>query len=147
MASSTVGVRADRHASYNKSRIFILSVIALATAGINSAIQTAIAGDLQKIFFDPLDPLTSATKIGSILGVAFLGFAFTIAIGSPLLDYIGMGRLLTLSSLCFLTGTTVEIFAGNIAQGADVYWVLFGAMILIGIGWGLVETVINPLTA
>ena len=39
--------------------------------------------------------------IGAILGVPFLGFAFTIAIGSPLLDYIGMGLLLPLSGVCF----------------------------------------------
>ncbi len=132
----------DRHAAYNKRRIFILSVLALATAGMNSAIQTAIAGDLQRTFFDPIDKLRSAEMVGSVLGVAFLGFAFTIAIGSPLLDYLGMGRLLTLSSFCFLSGTLVEIFAG----GPNVYWVLYGAMLLIGVGWGLVETVINPLT-
>ena len=132
MASITTASAVDRHAAYNKSRIFILSVIALATAGINSATQTAIASDLQKTFFDPLDPLTSAQKIGSVLGVSFLGFAFTIAIGSPLLDYLGMGRLLTLSALCFITGSLTEIFASSITTGPDVYWVLFGAMILIG---------------
>jgi MFS family permease len=144
--TTTTAAAVDRHAAYNKARIFILSVIALATAGINSATQTAIASDLQKTFFDPLDPLTSAEKIGSVLGVSFLGFAFTIAIGSPLLDYLGMGRLLTLSALCFITGSLAEIFAGSITTGPDIYWVLFGAMILIGIGWGLVETVVNPLT-
>ena len=32
--------------------------------------------------------------------VPFLGFAFTIAIGSPLLDYIGMRLLLPLSGIC-----------------------------------------------
>ena len=147
MAIASVNTAVDRHAAYNKARIFLLSVIALSTAGINSATQTAIAGDLQRVFFDPIDKLRSAEMVGSVLGVAFLGFAFTIAIGSPLLDYIGMGRLLALSSFCFITGTLAEIFAHNISQGPDVYWVLYGAMIVIGIGWGLVETVINPLTA
>ena len=137
---------ADRHAGFNKQRIFILSVIALATAGMSSAIQTAVAGDLQRTFFDPIDPLKSAQMIGSILGVEFLGFAFTIAIGSPLLDYLGMGRLLALSSICFLAGTTAKIFAGNLVQGPNIYWLLYGCMIVTGIGWGLVETVINPLT-
>jgi MFS family permease len=55
--------------------------------------------------------------IGAILGVAFLGFAFTIAIGSPLLDKIGMGRLLGLSGVCFIGGTLIVIFAGSLAQG------------------------------
>jgi MFS family permease len=136
----------DRHAGFNKQRIFILSVIALATAGMSSAIQTAVAGDLQRTFFDPIDPLKSAQMIGSILGVEFLGFAFTIAIGSPLLDFLGMGRLLALSSLCFLAGTTAKIFAGSLVQGPNIYWLLYGCMIITGVGWGLVETVINPLT-
>lgn len=144
--ATTISPSIDRHAAYNQSRIFILSVLALCTAGINSAIQTAIAGDLQKVFFDPIDPVHSAQKVGEILGVAFLGFAFTIAIGSPLLDYVGMGRLLTLSSICFTAGTLIEIFAASISSGPDFYWVLFTGVILIGIGWGLVETVINPLT-
>ncbi|MDQ6676066.1 MAG: MFS transporter [Acidobacteriota bacterium] len=144
--SATVGASPDRHASFNKRRIFILSVIALATAGMSSAIQTAIAGDLQRTFFDPIDPLRSAQMTGSILGVEFLGFAFTIAIGSPLLDYLGMGRLLALSSLCFLAGTTAKIFAANLVHGQDIYWFLYGCMLTTGIGWGLVETVINPLT-
>ncbi len=145
--SATVGAhQTDRHASFNKTRIFILSVIALATAGMSSAIQTAVAGDLQRTFFDPIDPLRSAQMIGSILGVEFLGFAFTIAIGSPLLDYLGMGRLLALSSVCFLAGTTAKIFAGQVVHGPNIYWFLYGCMLTTGIGWGLVETVINPLT-
>jgi hypothetical protein len=136
----------DPHAHYNKGRIFILSVLALVTAGISFALRGSIAGDLQTTFFDPIDKLRSAEMIGAVLGVAFLGFAFTIAIGSPLLDYLGMGRLLTLSSLCFITGTCIVIFAGQIAQGAAVYRVIWFGMVVTGIGWGLVETVINPLT-
>lgn len=145
-SASGVAPLIDRHAAYNKQRIFILSVIALVTAGMNSALETAVAGDLQHTFFDPIDPLKSAQMIGAILGVEFLGFAFTIAIGSPLLDYLGMGRLLALSSVCFLAGTTAKIFAGSLVQGPNIYWLLYGCMIVTGIGWGLVETVINPLT-
>ncbi len=145
--SAAIGAtRLDRHADYNKSRIFILSVMALATAGMSSAIQTAVAKDLQGTFFDPIDRLRSAEMIGSVLGVEFLGFAFTIAIGSPLLDFLGMGRLLVLSGLCFLAGTTAKIFAGSLVQGNNIYWLLYGCMITTGIAWGLVETVINPLT-
>jgi fucose permease len=146
--SSTPGMAAtvDRHAAYDKKKLFILSVLALVTAGISFGIRSSIADDLRKTFFDPIEPLHSAEMIGAVLGVAFLGFAFTIAIGSPLLDYLGMGRLLTLSSLCFIAGTLIVIFAGSIAQGAGVYNVIWGGMVITGIGWGLVETVINPLT-
>src|SRR5919197_594788 len=93
-----------RHAGYNKQSLFIISVIALVTAGLSFGIRSSIAADLQATFFDPIDRLRSAEMIGSVLGVAFLGFAFTIAIGSPLLDFLGMGRLLLLASLCYLGG-------------------------------------------
>src|SRR5215469_1830134 len=85
--------------------------------------------------------------IGAILGVPFLGFAITIAIGSPLLDAIGMGLLLPLSGICFIGGTLVIVFAGALASGPDVYYVLYAGAVITGIGWGLVETVINPLCA
>src|SRR3989442_1413900 len=115
----------DKHAAYNKPRMFFLSVCALATAGLSFAMRSSIADDLKTTFFDPIDSVHSAARLGSVLGVAFLGFAFTIAIGSPLIDKIGMGRLLGMSGLCFIIGTLIIIFAGNIAQGAAVYSVLW----------------------
>src|SRR5437773_2573539 len=137
----------DKHAEYNKPRMFFLSVMALLTAGISFSMRTIIAGDLQTTFFEPIDRLHSAEMVGSALGVAFLGFAFTIAIGSPLLDKIGMGRLLGGSGACFIIGTLTVIFAGSLAQGAAIYNVVWAGMVITGIGWGLVETVINPLAA
>ena len=147
MSAPVIAPAADLHAAYNKSRLFWVSVLALFTAGMNAALRSNVAGDLQRIFLDPIDKAHSAEMVGAILGVAFLGFAFTIAIGSPLLDYIGMGRLLPLSGVCFLIGTLIVIFAGSLAQGPAVYNVLWGGAVIIGIGWGLVETVVNPLTA
>jgi hypothetical protein len=55
--------------------------------------------------------------IGTILGLPFLGFAFTIAIGSPLLDYIGMRLLLPLSGICFSLGMLTIMFADRFASG------------------------------
>lgn len=139
--------QADRHAAYNKARLFLVSVLALFTAGLAASLRADIATDLQRIFFDPIDRAHSAEMIGSVLGVPFLGFAFTIAIGSPLLDYIGMALLLPLSGACFIAGTLVILFASSIAGGGDVYTVIWVGAVITGIGWGLVETVINPLTA
>ena len=131
---------------YDHAKLFLVSLLALMTAGINFALRSSVASDLQSTFFDPLDRLSSAAMTGAVLGVASLGFAITIAIGSPLLDYLGMGRLLAVSSLCFILGTLGVMFAGEIASGPSVYWAVWGGMVVIGIGWGLVETVINPLT-
>jgi MFS family permease len=139
----------DKHAGYNRSKIFLLSVIALITAGVAANIRGLIAGDLQKVFFDPIDKIHSAEMVGAVLGVAFLGFALTIAVGSPLLDYLGMALLLRLSSLCFIAGSATVILATPISDATHIgaYRAIWIGMLLSGIGWGLAETVINPLTA
>jgi hypothetical protein len=143
--SSPVG-RPDRDL-YRKTRLFLVSSLALTTAGIGAALRANTAGDLQRVFFDPIDKAHSGQMIANILGLPFLGFALTIAIGSPLLDYIGMGLLLPLSAICFTVGALIMIFAGSISSGAGVYGVLWMGALITGIGWGLVETVINPLIA
>lgn len=147
MSAPATAVATDRHAQYNKSRIFIVSVIALVTAGMAASIRSNIASDIQRIFLDPVDKAHSAEMVATILGVPFAGFALTIAIGSPLLDIIGMGLLLPLSGICFTLGTLLLAFAGTISSGPGVYNVLYAGAVISGIGWGLVETVINPLTA
>jgi MFS family permease len=145
MASTTTATAVDRHAAYNKSRLFLISVIALVTAGVSFSMRASIATALRATFFDPINATHSEQMIGSVLGIASLGFAITIAVGSPLCDYLGMGALLMLSSFCFMAGTLVVDFAGQIATGDAVYWVLWGGVALLGVGWGLVEAVINPL--
>ncbi|HEX3878626.1 MAG TPA: MFS transporter [Bryobacteraceae bacterium] len=132
---------------YNKTRLFIVSVLALFTAGLAASLRASVANDLQRIFLDPINKDHSGEMIGAILGVPFLGFAITIAIGSPILDAIGMGLLLPLSGICFIGGTLTIIFAGSLASGDSVYYVLYLGAVITGIGWGLVETVINPLCA
>jgi len=135
----------DRHAAYKKSRLFLASSLALAMAGVNASLRANTAADLQRIFLDPIDRVRSAEMIGSILGLPFLGYAVTIAIGSPLLDYIGMGLLLPLSGVLLSAGMLIMIFAGSLASGAGIYNILWIGALVTGIGWGLVETVINPL--
>jgi len=139
MTPSTVPV------TYNKRRLFIVSVIALVTAGIAASIRGNLADVLQHQFLDPIDPVHSAEMIGTILGMAFFGFALTIMIGSPLLDYLGMRFLLMLASLCFVAGTLILIFTAELSAHFSAYRVLWAGALISGIGWGLTETVINPL--
>jgi MFS family permease len=145
--ATSTPVAADLHAAYNRSKLFLISVIALATAGISFSMRASVASTLRAAFFDPINAAHSAEMIGAVLGVGSLGFALTIAIGSPMLDFLGMGRLLSLSSLCFIFGTLIVDFADKIGTGNSIYWVLWSGVLLMGVGWGLVETVINPLTA
>ena len=132
---------------YQKARLFVVGGLALAMAGVGASLRANTASDLQRVFFDPVDRAHSAEMIANILGLPFLGFAATIAIGSPLLDYIGMGLLLPMAGVCFAIGAIVMMFAGSLATGAGVYNVIWIGALVTGIGWGLVETVVNPLIA
>src|SRR5437667_2517538 len=125
MSTKTASATVDRHAAYNKSRLFLVSVLALFTAGLGASTRANIASDLQRIFFDPIDKMHSAEMIGAVLGVAFLGFAFTIPIGSLLVDAIGMRLLLPLSGVCFVAGSLTSVFADKLATGPGVYRVLW----------------------
>jgi len=136
-----------RLAQYNTGRLLFVSSLALTTAGIAASLRANTASDLQRIFLDPLNKAHSAEMIGGILGIPFLGFAVTIAIGSPLLDTIGMGLLLPLAGLCLGGGALMMVFAGQFATGMGVYNSLWLGALIAGVGWGLVETVVNPLIA
>jgi MFS family permease len=122
-------------------------MFALAATGVAFSLRANIASELQAELFDPLDKLRSAEMVATALGVVFLGYAFTIPIGSPLLDYLGMGRLLALSSVCYFIGTGIAVFSPQLQGNFSVYQLVYVGMLITGIGQGLVETVINPLIA
>src|SRR5580704_2862415 len=147
MSTTTAAPVADRHVDYKKGRLTLVSSLALATAGISASLRANTAADLQRVFFDPIDRAHSGEMIANILGVPFLGFALTIAIGSPLLDYIGMSLLLPLSGICFSIGMLMIVSASTIASGSGVSDVIWLGAVIRRSGWGTVETVINPLIA
>src|SRR4030088_2103077 len=119
---------------YPKVRLFVVSSLALTMAGIGASLRANTASDLQRVFLDPIDKAHSAEMIASILGLPFLGFALTIAIGSPLLDYIGMGLLLPLAGVCFAAGALIMLFAGSLSAGAGAYNVIWIGALVTGIG-------------
>ena len=127
---------------YPRRKIFILSSLALFTAGLSFALRGAIIASVVAEF----DP-GSATMAGSLLGTAFLGFATTLLLGSILLDNMGMGRTLLICALCFVGGTLISVFASSISSGDGVYVTLRLGFLLSGLGWGLMEASVNPLTA
>lgn len=128
----------------DRRKLFLISIIALATAGMSFSLRGEVSTDLEREFLAPIDAAKSGAMLGSVLGISFLGFAFTIAIGSPLLDVLGMGRLLLLSALCFLGGGAL---IESTPRDAGAYNWLWAGCLVTGMGWGLVETVTNPLIA
>jgi MFS family permease len=132
-------------AGFQRRRLYVMSALGLVMAGVNASLRANVAGDLQRLFLDPIDPANSAKMIANVLGVPFLGFALTIALGSLLLDSIGMSLLFQLSGVMFTVGMLLILFAQQLAHFTNVYHVLVAGAFCAGIGWGLVETVVNPL--
>ena len=131
----------------NKGRLFWLGVLALFTAASSLAVRGAIASGLKAEWIDPIAPLQAGELTAAALGAAFLSFAITLFVASALLDQIGMKRCLLGAGLCFIFGPLLIVTAGNLASGMTVYTLVWLGMLVSGVGWGLTESAINPLTA
>ncbi|MCH2169798.1 MFS transporter [Myxococcota bacterium] len=132
---------------YQTRRIFVISAMALFTAGLSFSLRAAIMGQVEADLLVAIDPSSSSTLAGRLLGTAFLGFAVTLGVGSALLEWIGMGRMLVLGALCFAVGTGAVSLADRWVADAYVYDSLRLGYLLSGLGWGFVEASINPLMA
>jgi len=80
----------------------------------------------------------SATQVGWIVGTAFWGFTLAMVIFGPLVDVIGIGRVLIIAFAGHVIGIVMTIFASG-------FWTLFFSTMLIGIANGSVEAACNPL--
>ena len=140
--SNSAASDANPLAGLNTTKLFVLGCLCLATTSMSFIMRTSIAQELQTQLFDPINPLTSAAQVGDALKYAFLGFAFTVLIGSALVDSLGMRNMLFMCGGCFIVGTGLAITAGGSDPGLAVKLGMF----LHGLGWGFSECVINPLT-
>ncbi len=126
-------------------RLFVLAVLALFTAGAAFALRASIATDLRILYLVPIDDIHATRMAGEILGAAFIGFATTLFFSSPLLDVVGMRKMMVIAAACFSGGVGLLLFCDTVADGSEIYWVLWISMLLMGIAWGCVEATINPL--
>jgi fucose permease len=132
--------------SYPARKIFVLSSLALFTAGLSFSLRAGIIGDIEREILVGIDSARVGELSGGLLGIAFSGFAFTLLFGSILLDRIGMGRMLVVCGSCFTAGTALSIAAPELASGDAVYTLLRLGFLLSGLGWGFMEASVNPLT-
>lgn len=132
---------------FNRERLFWIGVLCLFTGAFSFVIRAAVAGDIQADYITPFDPVNDGKLIASALGVAFLGFAISLFITSPLLDVIGMKRMLICAAIFYLLGPAFIIFSDVLADGAMVYRLIWLGMLINGLGWGFTESAINPMTA
>jgi MFS family permease len=144
--STAAAAPAEGHDAANKRRLFVICVMAITTTSMAFGLRSSIAADMKTSLFDPINAAHSAEMLGSALGAVFLTFAITLAVGSPLIDAIGMRTVLFICGATFIGGTTLIVMADKLSTGPGVYNVVWLGMLLHGVGWGCSESVINPLT-
>lgn len=131
------------YAPKNISRAFLVCWIALFAAGFAMMLKLSFSGTLKAIFFDTTSPLTSAGLVGGILGITYLGFTICNAILPPFIDALKIKRVLFAGLIIFNVGLVVMIMA---VPGSDnAYDMLWLGSLLHGIGWGFIESVVNPM--
>jgi MFS family permease len=118
----------------NQRRLFIASCLSLVVTAMIFVIRGDIAPQIEPAFG------LSHEDYAFVSTMAFFGFAASILVASPMLDALGMRNLLYLAFALHIGGILAFIFAPN-------YTVLYLSMLFAGFGNGLVEAVINPLTA
>jgi predicted MFS family arabinose efflux permease len=136
----------QKGARYNNKAIFWISVLALFTAALANAIRGGASEAMKKELFDPTAAARSGELIGSALGNAFLGFAISLLVISPLLDKIGAKRIIMFAAASFIIGPILILMAPSAGSFDAVYGVLTAGMIFTGFGWGATEGSINALT-
>lgn len=106
-------------------------------------LKLSLSGTLKAVFFDTTSPLTSAALVGGILGITYLGFTICNAILPPFIDALGIKRVLVVGLIIFNASFIVMICAEpGTASAYDTLWI--GAL-LHGVGWGIIESIVNPV--
>lgn len=112
----------------------------LFNASCLALVVTALSFGTRGGFIDPWmrEFALSGAEVGWIVGTAFWGFTVAMVILGPLVDILGIGRVIAIAFVCHLIGLTMTIFANG-------FWTLFFSTMFIGIANGSVEAACNPL--
>lgn len=117
-----------------RRRLFVASCMALTATAVTFAIRGDILGDLRTTFS------LSNEDLGKAAGAWAYGFTLSIFIGGQLVDVLGMKRIVAVAFLMHVIGVALTIWATG-------FWTLFAGTLCVGLGNGLVEAFVNPLTA
>lgn len=118
----------------NSSRLFRASCVALIVTAMSFALRGAATAEWVSQLH-----LTNE-QAGWINGSAFWGFTLAMVFGGPLVDALGIGRIISLAFVGHALGILLTLFAWD-------FWSLFGGTLLFGIANGSVEAACNPLVA
>jgi MFS family permease len=118
----------------NSSRLFTASCVALIVTAMSFALRGAATAD----WVAQLN-LTNE-EAGWINGTAFWGFTLAMVFGGPLVDALGLGRIIGVAFVGHALGIILTLVAWD-------FWSLFVATLIFGIANGSVEAACNPLVA
>src|SRR5687767_4724604 len=115
-----------------RNQLFIASCIALVVTAMTFAFRASLEGIWGREF--NLDK----EQVGWVFSPAFWGFTLAMVFGGPLVDVLGMKRLIGLAFIGHVAGVIVYLIAKDATM-------LFIGTLFIGIGNGMVEAACNPL--
>jgi len=115
-----------------KTQLFNASCVAL----VVTALAFATRGSFVQAW--AIEFNLTHTEVGWIVGTAFWGFTLAMVFGGPLVDIIGIGRIISIAFFCHVAGIILTIIATG-------FWSLFISTLLVGIANGSVEAACNPL--
>ncbi|HRI79250.1 MAG TPA: MFS transporter [Cyclobacteriaceae bacterium] len=118
--------------SFNTSRLFLASCMALVVTAMTFAIRARLELVFQTNF------QLSSEDLGFAFAPAFYGFTIAMIIGGPLVDILGMKRIVWIAFICHALGIVLTITASG-------FWSLFIGVLATGLGNGMVEAACNPL--
>ncbi len=117
-----------------KPLLFNASCVALVVTALTFATRAGMIEPWREEFN------LTAEQVGWIIGTAFWGFTLAMVLGGPLVDIIGMKRIIYVAFTGHIVGILLTIFATG-------FWPLFISTLLIGVANGSVEAATNPLIA
>jgi MFS family permease len=132
-------------APLRRGRLFIVALLALFTGGAAFSVRAGTAVHMRTEYLDPLNQGNAGEMLGTALGAAFAGFAITLLLASAVLAKIGFRNALIAAAALLIVSFVLVAYAGSL--GVSPYAGLYAGMVVQGLGWGLIETVINPLTS
>ncbi len=118
----------------NSKRLFYGSCFALITTAFSFAIRTGVLNELGETF------QLSATQLGFINQMWFLGFPISMVLGGIFYNVMGPKRIMQIAFFAHAAGLLLTMFSG-------AYSGLLVGMLLIGIGNGCTEAACNPMIA
>ena len=134
-ASITSGGVTRVHAA----RLFGASCIAL----ISGAAMFAIVGDIMLALKQEF-ALTNE-QVGWMRSGGAVGFPLAMFVLGPLVDVLGMRRLVWFAAASHVTGVALMVLASVVPGFA--FWMLFAGTLVNAVGSGAIEAVCNPLVA